>query len=137
MGVGAYFDLRVMPVHFDLLGQRHMAFDQAVLGFREDAWPDWPLKGPRSCLWVCRCIVQNGGTPTGRHARWKHDAKLQSQDAGVNEHERCCRQLETMDCYDQVNLPNSATAEHLARALQVQEERWRERMSGHKEDAIG
>eukprot|EP00959_Pyramimonas_sp_CCMP1952_P024183 507683-Pyramimonas_sp.AAC.1 len=42
-----------------------------------------------------------------------------------------------MACHDQMNLPNCATAEHLARSPQVQEERWRERLSGHKEDAVG
>ncbi|CAK0872690.1 unnamed protein product, partial [Prorocentrum cordatum] len=127
-GIG-YFDLRVLPVQCDLLGDRLLPFDRAVQSFREDLFADWPIKGPRSCFWVCRYIALNGGSPTGRHARWKHDAKLQSQDPLVSAHERCCRLLETMACYDQINLPNSATAENLARSLQVQEERWRERDS--------
>ncbi|CAK0829772.1 unnamed protein product, partial [Prorocentrum cordatum] len=121
-GLGDHFDLRVV---------------RAWLGFRDGPFLDWPTEGPRSCLGVCCYIGQNGGSPMGRHARWKHDAQLQALDAGVAEHERCCQHLEAMALYDQMNLPSCATAEHLAHPVQMQQVNWRERLSGHKYDSVG
>ncbi|CAK0851714.1 unnamed protein product [Prorocentrum cordatum] len=136
-GLVGYFDLRLLPIRYDLAGERRVAFERAVINCREDPLPGRPIKGPRSCLWECGCIFLNGGPPTGRHTSRKHDAELQLQDVGVAGPERCRRPRETMACYDQLNLPARATAEHLALALQVRGERGQEYPSGHMDDPVG
>eukprot|EP00959_Pyramimonas_sp_CCMP1952_P012890 272628-Pyramimonas_sp.AAC.1 len=97
---------------------------------REDAWPDWPIRGPRTVPWVLKFMEQNGGSPMGRHMRFRTEAKLSPSDVGVDEHERACRMLEQMIFYDQLMVTNLASAESLCRAIQVQEERCRDRLAG-------
>ena len=80
-------------------------------------------------LWVCRYLVTNGGSPLARHHSWRALARLTASDGGVMEHGRACRALESLACFDQANLPDLATAELLARSIQMQEERYRDRFS--------
>eukprot|EP00959_Pyramimonas_sp_CCMP1952_P069550 1451707-Pyramimonas_sp.AAC.1 len=70
-----------------------------------------------------------GGTPTGRHSRWLSETRLQGHEPGVDEHERACRTLERMVIYDQLNVANLASGEMLARTVQLQEERYRDRVA--------
>ena len=125
--------MRVQPVALDIQGNRHRVFRDAVLLMREDAWPDWPIRGPRTVMWVLRFIEQNGGTPMSRHMRFRTEARLTASDVGVDEHERSCRMLEQMIIYDQLMVTNLACAESLCRVIQVQEERYRDRLSGGAE----
>ena len=59
--------------------------------------------------------------------------KLSTGDAGVDIHEQACHTLELMLCYDQYHIGNSAAAEKLARDLQMQEERYSDRVTNAKE----
>ncbi|CAK0884122.1 unnamed protein product, partial [Prorocentrum cordatum] len=123
-------DVRVQPASLDVQGNRHRSFRDAILMMREDAWPDWPIRGPRTVLWVLKFMEQNGGRPMGRHMRFRTEAKLSSSDVVVDEHERACRMLEQMVFYDQLMVTNLACAESLCRVIQVQEERYRDRLAG-------
>ena len=123
-------DIRACPLITGLLGDRKIEFREAVARMCQTAIPTWPLEGPRTTFWVCRFMVDNGGSPLARHGRWRAEARLTNSDGGVGEHERCCRALEVMSCWDQLNLPDLAVAEMLARSVQMQEERWRDRLSG-------
>eukprot|EP00973_Karenia_brevis_P003209 442771-Karenia_brevis.AAC.1 len=67
-------------------------------------------------------MAENGGTPLGWHAKWRADGKLQATDAGVSTHELACKMLQTMCCYDQLDVGNLASAEIMARQLQIVEE---------------
>ena len=64
------------------------------------------------------------------HKNWKHLLKLQITDPGVQEHEIFTRDLETMVCYDQMNVSDLAAIEILARRFQVHEERYRLKLRG-------
>ncbi|CAK0865335.1 unnamed protein product, partial [Prorocentrum cordatum] len=121
---------RVLPVVYDAMGNRRREFREAVLACREDQWAGWPVRGPRTALWVLRCIIEHGGTPTGMHSRWRSEARLQEHEPGVQEHERSCRALEELICYDQCNGANLAAVELLVRNIQVQQERYRDRSAG-------
>ena len=105
-----------------------LEFRDAVGQMQESALPDFPVQGPRTTLWVCRFLVENGGSPMARHSRWRSEGQLLASEGGVGEHERCCRLLEQMACWDQLNLPDLASAELVARSLQMQEERHRDRL---------
>eukprot|EP00973_Karenia_brevis_P036960 5095702-Karenia_brevis.AAC.1 len=73
----------------------HREFRDAVLSVSELNWTDFPVKGPRSVLWVLKFMDENGGTPLGWHAKWRADGKLQATDAGVATHELACKMLQT------------------------------------------
>ena len=66
--------------------------------------------------------------------------KLTSSDPGVEVHEICCKVLELMVTYDQFHVGSCAAAEKVARDLQMQEERYADRVSvsqsGSEETAI-
>ena len=123
-------DARTLPVVYDAIGSRRREFRDAVLACREDQWAGWPVRGPRTTHWVLRYIVDHGGTPTGMHSRWRSEARLQEHEPGVQEHERACRTLEELLCFDQCNGAYLASAELLVRAIQVQQERYRDRSAG-------
>ncbi|CAK0911882.1 unnamed protein product, partial [Prorocentrum cordatum] len=125
----APLDARIQPVTYDPQGQRHADYRSAVMGMTEGAFPDWPVRGPRTALWVLKFMEAHGGTPTGRHSRWLSETRLQGTEPGVDEHERACRTLERMVIYDQLNVANLASGEMLARSVQLQEERYRDRVA--------
>ncbi len=126
----ASVDSRILLMEYDTLGQRHGAFREALNAMTEPAWTDFPSRGPRTCLWMLRRFMEaNGGTPLGRHARWRAEARLQPGEVGVDEHERACRQLELMCLYDQLNVPALAAGKLMARVVQMHEERYRDRMA--------
>ncbi|CAK0810486.1 unnamed protein product, partial [Prorocentrum cordatum] len=122
-------DARIQPVTHDLQGQRRADYRSAVMNMTEGAFPDWPVRGPRTALWVLKFMEAHGGTPTGRHSRWLAETRSQGLEPGVDEHERACRTLERMVIYDQLNVANLASGEMLARAVQLQEERYRGRVA--------
>ena len=99
---------------------------------------DWPITGPRTTKWVCEHIHEHSRTPLNHHQQWRSLCRLQPHDGGVSEHEQCCRTLQTMACYDMYNLYNSASAEIIARRLQLCEERYKDRLlAGAGEDETG
>ena len=56
--------------------------------------------------------------------------RLQNTDAGVMAHETACNTLETMICYDQLDVSNIASAELMAREVQIVEEKWKDKILG-------
>lgn len=129
-GQGEEKDVRVLAVLYDQQGQRFRSFADAIVILEEIVWPDSPVKGPCTVLWVCRFIRENAGTPTQWHIRWTSLAKLQASDEGVALHEVSCRALEIAVCYNQLSIGALATIEYLARQIQTQEQRWRDRITG-------
>ncbi|CAK0810782.1 unnamed protein product, partial [Prorocentrum cordatum] len=97
-----------------------------------------PLTQPRLQLpwmrgrldpWVLKFMEAHGGAPTGRHSRWMSETRLQGHELGVDEHERARRALERMVVRDQLNVANLASEEMLARTVQLQEKRYRDRLA--------
>ncbi|CAK0896628.1 unnamed protein product [Prorocentrum cordatum] len=117
-------DARIRPVSFDLQVQRHVDYRTAVMNME-----DWPVRGPATALWTLKFMEAHGGTPTGRHSRWLSEMRLAGHEPSVHEHEMACRTLERMVVHDQLNVANPASGEMLARAVQLQEERHRDRVA--------
>ena len=63
----------------------------------------------------------------GHFNKWRSDLRLQFSDAGVGEYERCCRALQTMACFDQLDMPNLGSAELLARSIQLIAEKYKDK----------
>ena len=124
-------DARTCTVKFDDAGKRFREYREAVNMLHEDPWSDWPLTGPRVFLWGARFMLENGGTPTGWHSKWRADGKLQSSDPGVIVHEEFCRMIQTQMCYDQANSANLASSEQMMRQLMLIEEKFKDRFVGN------
>ena len=90
---------RTCAVKFDDVGKRIREYREAVNMMHGDPWADWPLAGLRVFLWGARFMLENGGTPTGWHSKWRADGKLQSSDPGVIVHEEFCRMIQPQLCY--------------------------------------
>jgi hypothetical protein len=119
----ALADLRVLGALTDAQGQRFREFRSATLASVETAFPDWPVRGPRTTLWVMNFVVRHFGTPLSWHMRWASATRRSDTDEDVKQHEFLCRLLETGACYDQLNLSNSAMCELVCRQLQLLEEK--------------
>ena len=132
---GGALDVRVMTVNYEQSGERFRSFAVGVTLLEEARWPDSPVKGPPTVIWCCKFMLANGGTPTGWHQKWTTICKLQHTDAGVSTHEMCCRLLEIMLCFDQLQAGSLASAEFIVRQIQTQEQRWKERAMGNIGDA--
>jgi len=127
-------DLRVMNVKYDHAGKRFRECRDALSIMQlEEAWDDWPIKGPRTVRWCLEHMITHAGTPKGWHQKWMSEMRLSTTDTGVDIHETACHTLELMLCYDQYHIGNSAAAEKLARDLQMQEERYADKINGQRE----
>ncbi|CAK0810621.1 unnamed protein product [Prorocentrum cordatum] len=126
-------DARIQSVAFDAQGVRYVDFRAAAVRLHELPWGDWPLKGPRTLLWVLSFICRNGGTPLGRHTKWVSEGYLEADDPGVDAHLLCCRLLELGVVYDQLHVTNIAAMELVGRTLQTQEELYRDRFAASSE----
>jgi hypothetical protein len=121
-------DIRVMTVRYDVAGDRYREFRECCQLIEQYTFPDCPVKGPSTVAWCCRFMLENGGTPSQWHARWKSLCKLQDSDAGVALHDVGCRAIEILMTYDQCQIGCLATGEFLARQVQMSEERWKDRV---------
>jgi len=123
-------DAHTLSVKYNQAGTRFREFRDAVEAMSTPVWPDWIIRGPRTLLWVLTFMLHNAGSPTQWHTKWRHLAKLQATDGGVAIHELCCLILEQMATYDQLDCGALASAETAARSIQLQEDRWRDRIVG-------
>ena len=130
-------DLRTLAVKFDEQGKRHRDFRSGVLDMTEEEFDDYPIKGPRCLLWGLKFMLEHGNSPTGWHAKWKSDLKLQATDPGVETHDTLCRIFPYGTCYDQLNLGNCVIAETMMRELMFVEEKHKDRVTGGGKDGGG
>ena len=77
---------------------------------------------------MIRFICENGGTPLGRHTKFKADGGLNAGDSGVSTYENLCKLLQTALTMDQYDVTNSATFELVCRELQMVEERYSDKL---------
>ena len=53
-------DVRTLPVLYDRQGQRFREFRQAVSQCEHHTFPDWPIPGPATVMWVIKWMVARG-----------------------------------------------------------------------------
>ena len=123
-------DVRTLSVVYDATGERFRDFGESIQHLETVVWPDTPVKGPATVLWVLKFMKTYGGTPTGWHQRWMTATRLQPTDAGVSLHESFSRMLELMICFDQLSVGALASAEFAVRQIQMVEEKWKEKILG-------
>ena len=120
-------DWRVLALAVDAHGQQHRDFRDAVLAMQEVALRSWPVRGPRTLLYVLKYLADHGPTPIAWHPRWQAHYGLSDGDEGVAPHLMLCRALHYAVVFDQGQIVNQAAFEVMGRELQLLEERQRER----------
>ncbi|CAK0849158.1 unnamed protein product [Prorocentrum cordatum] len=93
----------------------------AVASFTEEAFVDWHIPGPRTCLRCCKFIDRRQGGPLDHFRFWKATLGLAADDYGVNDYEAGMRAIYTMACWGGLDLPNIAGAEQILRKCQMYE----------------
>ena len=112
-------DARTLSVLYTAEGEQYREFSSAVEAMSETKMENFIVKGPRTVLWVLRFMKENGGTPLGRHARFKTDAGLKPDDAGVVMHASLCKILQVACTSDQLDASNLGSMELVCRELQM------------------
>ncbi|CAK0825933.1 unnamed protein product, partial [Prorocentrum cordatum] len=115
-------DARVLPVLCDQTGQRFRAYTNAVGLLEEPRFDDFPVVGPRTTLWLCKFIRDQGGVPRTRTEKWMRDAHVPDNDRVKHEHGSLMEILETALTYDQLDVSALASFEILSRRIQLLEE---------------
>ena len=113
-------DLRVLPLHFDIQGQRRMEFSEAVARMTHEDMPggELQLEGPASSLEVLKAMVQRGLTPVTDHEHWMRTSDISRSDRSIYEMEVITRTIEAFAITDQLNIPNLKGCELLLRRRQ-------------------
>ena len=114
--------MRTLSVQYDQRGERSRDFAVTTKELSETEFKHWPLRGPRTCLWLLSAIRQQGYTPAGRHVWWKQSLGLASADPGVEEHGILSDLLEAGVSFDALNVSELLCFEMVARRYQVWEE---------------
>ncbi|CAK0798854.1 unnamed protein product [Prorocentrum cordatum] len=112
-------DARTLPIK-SVAGQRKRDFSDAVEKMELVSFSDWEthIPGPRTTRW-CLDFLRRRNGPLAHHEWWKSTAKLNSDDYGVSFHEAVLRAVQTGAEYDQLDLVNLASMEHLLRSAQL------------------
>ena len=119
-------DMRTLAVQYDQRGERTRDFAITTKELSETEFKHWPLRGPRTCLWVLSAIRQQGYTPAGRHVWWKQSLGLAASDPGVEEHGILSDLLEAGVSFDALNVSELLCFEMVARRYQVWEEYYKD-----------
>eukprot|EP00973_Karenia_brevis_P011837 1606546-Karenia_brevis.AAC.1 len=94
---------------------------------------DWKVKGPRTVGWCAKFLSKRGG-PVAHHEWWRNTTKLSMTDFGVSEHESIMRSLQDAVEYDQLDIVNLSSFEHMLRRAQLIEYYHREKV---RQDTLG
>ena len=81
-------------------------------------------------------MLNQSGTPTGWHTKWRSDGKLDPSSHLIAFHAVCCQVVETMMSYDQLNAVNLASGELVMRQIMLTEERLKDKFSASSPDGF-
>ena len=112
-------ELRVLPVQYDEQGERFRTWREVVAQQQTDLFPDWPIDGPRTVLWLLRSFARVGLTPTSWVEKFLLSAKWSDTDRSIHELRSLAVYIEAAGSYDQLNLASLASFEHMSRRWQV------------------
>ena len=115
-------DARVLAVETLRTGERSRTFASAVASMEQIEMSDWPIRGPRTALWLMRFNQTYGSGPLSRHTKWRSETHPPAGNALVSEHEMISEVLERASVFDQLDVPNLSSFECLCRRYQAIEE---------------
>lgn len=80
-----------------------LSFAEAVRRMSTTDFPDWQVRGPRTCKCILDAIALQGYTPLQRHFWWRQIQGLSASDVGVDDHSFLSDILETAATTDGLN----------------------------------
>lgn len=98
--------------------ERKREWSSVCESMSEEAFGDWPVRGPRTTMWCCQFMGKRHN-PLDHHLMFRSTANLQVEQWGVSEHATMMRLIETAAVYDQLDISNCAWAEVAFRRAQV------------------
>jgi len=132
-------DMRTLEVKYQP-GQSNLrgrSFADGVASAVEHACTDWPIPGPRTCMWLLSAFVLSDTTPMRRHFWWRSTLGLGANDDGVDEHGFLSELLEVSMSFDQLNSSDLVVLEHISRRYQTWEETYADILRAKSNGARG
>ena len=120
-------DARIYLVRRDASGNRHRLFETTVQEMIEEEFGDWPLEGPRTCLWALRGMAKWGNSPNTAFVRFRSDllSQVKGNDVSTVLDHELMHELAFLHAavqvglrYDQLQLANLALGELILRRIQ-------------------
>jgi hypothetical protein len=112
-------DARTLSVKYGADGTRRRIFRDSSEEMLEADFADWPVLGPRTCLWNVREICKMAEGPRAQHTMWVRGAKIPDGDRAIFEDEVLASMMEMAVTYDGLNIANLASFELLCRRRQL------------------
>eukprot|EP00971_Amphidinium_carterae_P332742 6467039-Amphidinium_carterae.1 len=95
-------DLRMMPLKYDVHGERKRPFAESVSLLNDGvADLDKLISGPRSFVWLAKHARDNGGSFYSNHQVWLRDSGISPSDRSCYEAEALSRSLDAFVTVDQ------------------------------------
>ena len=123
-------DLRLLGLFRGADGKRQLGFSDAVRLMSYTKFEDTPHEGPAVLLEFMQSVTASSGSLTSYHHEWLRLSGVGENTAIAHNHRTLLEALRLGAVYDQLNLPNSAMAEQIARRI-VQDELAVERNPRH------
>ncbi len=110
-------DLRTCWIDVDEAGIRYKEWRKVVLESTQESFRDSSLRGPSTCLEVCRKMQHHGGNPRLWFAEWARETNISKKDRAWHEVKTLIDTLYLAGTFDQVNMGALACLEVVARRL--------------------
>ena len=110
-------DLRTCWIDVDDAGIRYKEWRRVVLESTQENFKDAPIRGPPTCLAICRKMQQHGGNPKLWFAEWTKETGISRRDRAWHEMNSLIEALYVAGTYDQVNVGALVCLEVVSRRL--------------------
>ena len=129
-------DIRILPVHYNALGQPERSLKEVAAECSE-AKVRWTLSGPRTARWCVNYLaIENLGFE-GHHERLRQVTKADASSWGIQEHFQVSMALRQALLVDQLDAYNLLTIEVQFRRLQTIEFSYSEKAKEMEAKAVG
>jgi hypothetical protein len=110
-------DLRTLRVKYDRSGKPYRNSVESVSMLEAVEFTGFVVEGPRTYKDFVEALTRKGNSPIAYHTRWVMETGVDKKSPGALAHELGCERIEIAHSYDQLQTPNLASFELLARWL--------------------
>ena len=110
-------DCRLLGLHVDGQGARHLDFARAIDLMQPATLPDWPLSGPRASLEFLKAVRTGATDLISYHMHWAQHSGISQYAAAKHEHRAILEAVKALICFDQFDASNSLGIEYLIRRV--------------------
>ena len=110
-------DDRLLGLHLNGQGRRHLPLHTAVHMFDRKVGDDWPHEGPSAVVEFLQSVVTHSGSLITYDTEWARISGVPEASSARHEHRIICETLRLAIEYDQRDVTNNASDENLVRRL--------------------